>query len=100
MRNVLEALGHAIKLSFKVISSEDLLILPDLQYKFYVDGEWKHDEHQPYEMSEYGIVNTVFWATEPNCVPRSPAGSHPPLPLSNMDIDNEVFQRLVRVGAL
>ncbi|PKI46484.1 hypothetical protein CRG98_033127 [Punica granatum] len=42
------------------------------QYKFFVDGEWKHDEHQPYATSEYGIVNTIFLATtEHNYVPGS-----------------------------
>nr|XP_015900022.2 sucrose nonfermenting 4-like protein isoform X2 [Ziziphus jujuba var. spinosa] len=33
------------------------------QYKFFVDGEWKHDEHQPFVTGEYGIVNTVLLAT-------------------------------------
>ncbi|XP_071723904.1 sucrose nonfermenting 4-like protein [Rutidosis leptorrhynchoides] len=37
------------------------------QYKFLVDGEWKHDEHQPYvSTAEFGIVNTVLLAVEPN----------------------------------
>lgn len=29
-----------------------------LQYKFLVDGEWRHDERQPHKNGEYGIVNT------------------------------------------
>lgn len=65
-----------------------------MQYKFFVDGEWRHDEHQPYISGEYGIVNTVLLATEPNFVPVLPpdivAGS-------NMDVDNEAFRRVVRV---
>ncbi|XP_004508285.1 sucrose nonfermenting 4-like protein [Cicer arietinum] len=65
------------------------------QYKFFVDGEWRHDEHQPYISGEYGIVNTVLLATEPNFVPVLPpdivAGS-------NMDVDNEAFRRVVRLS--
>ncbi|KAH7573587.1 hypothetical protein JRO89_XS03G0176900 [Xanthoceras sorbifolium] len=65
------------------------------QYKFCVDGEWRHDEHQPYTSSEYGIVNTVLLATEPNfgsgINPLAPAGS-------SMDVDNTAFNRVVRIS--
>ncbi|PPD72609.1 hypothetical protein GOBAR_DD30495 [Gossypium barbadense] len=27
-------------------------------YKFFIDGEWRHDEQQPHRNGEYGIVNT------------------------------------------
>lgn len=65
------------------------------QYKFCVDGEWRHDEHQPFISSEYGIVNTVLLATEPNFM----HGINQGMPSgSNMDVDNEAFQRLVRVS--
>ncbi|XP_019425810.1 PREDICTED: sucrose nonfermenting 4-like protein isoform X1 [Lupinus angustifolius] len=61
------------------------------QYKFYVDGEWRHDEHQPYVSGEYGIVNTVLLATDPNYIPvltrEIPSGN-------NMDVDNEAFRRM------
>lgn len=68
-----------------------------MQYKFFVDGEWKHDEHQPFVTGEYGIVNTVLLATA-NFLPGnvSPGISSG----SNMDVDNEAFRRLVRVGHL
>lgn len=63
-----------------------------MQYKFCVDGEWKHDEHQPYISSEYGVVNTVLLATEPNfgsgVNPLVTAGS-------SMDVDNAAFNRVV-----
>lgn len=66
-----------------------------VQYKFCVDGEWRHDEHQPFISSEYGIVNTVLLATEPNFM----HGINQGMPSeSNMDVDNEAFQRLVRVS--
>ncbi|KAI9123180.1 hypothetical protein K1719_006069 [Acacia pycnantha] len=63
------------------------------QYKFFVDGEWRHDEHQPYVPGDFGIVNTVMLATDPNFMPvvtPDPTGS-------NMDVDNEAFRRVVRL---
>ncbi|KAI4372483.1 hypothetical protein MLD38_010706 [Melastoma candidum] len=59
------------------------------QYKFCVDGDWRHDEHQPFATSEYGIVNTIFLAAaaEPNMVPGSPSPQLPAIP--TMDLDNE-----------
>ncbi|CAN1219913.1 Sucrose nonfermenting 4-like protein [Linum perenne] len=36
------------------------------QYKFIVDGEWRHDEHQPFESGSFGVVNTVFLPREPD----------------------------------
>ncbi|KAF5958386.1 hypothetical protein HYC85_005611 [Camellia sinensis] len=35
-------------------------------YKFFVDGEWRHDEHQPFVSGNYGVVNSVFLAREPD----------------------------------
>ncbi|XP_027368683.1 sucrose nonfermenting 4-like protein [Abrus precatorius] len=65
------------------------------QYKFFVDGEWRHDEHQPYMSGEYGIVNTVLLATDPNMVPVLTPDT---VSGSNMDVDNEAFRRMVRVS--
>jgi len=66
-----------------------------MQYKFFVDGEWRHDDHQPCVSGEYGIVNTVLLATDPNIVPvltpEIVSGS-------NMDVDNEAFRCMVRVS--
>lgn len=62
------------------------------QYKFFVDGEWRHDEHQPYVSGDYGIVNTILLATDPNFMPNPGITSGP-----NMDVDNEAFQNLVRI---
>ncbi|KAL1372534.1 hypothetical protein HN51_002671 [Arachis hypogaea] len=64
------------------------------QYKFYVDGEWRHDEHQPYISGEIGIVNTILLATDLNFVPVL----NPDIASgSNMDVDNEGFRRVVRL---
>ncbi|XWS58181.1 hypothetical protein CRYUN_Cryun08bG0012800 [Craigia yunnanensis] len=58
------------------------------QFKFFVDGEWRHDEHQPFVNGNYGVVNTVFIAREPDIVPSSPETPG----RSNMDVD-DVFIR-------
>ncbi|KAM5569022.1 sucrose nonfermenting 4-like protein [Rosa sericea] len=65
------------------------------QYKFFVDGEWRHDEHQPYANGEYGLVNTMVLATDPNffqpnVAPEITPGSH-------MEEDTEAFRRLVQI---
>ncbi|KAL1539097.1 AMP-activated serine/threonine-protein kinase regulatory subunit [Salvia divinorum] len=67
------------------------------QYKFVVDGEWRHDEHQPSANSNIGTVNTIHLTTEADYVtpmlsPRAPPSGHG----SSMDVDNEGFQRVVR----
>jgi hypothetical protein len=60
-----------------------------MQYKFFVDGEWRHDEHQPFVSGNGGVVNTIF-ITGPDMVP---AGFSPEtLGRSNMDVD-DVFLR-------
>lgn len=82
------------------MDNDGWLILPNMQFKFFVDGEWKHDEHQPYAAGEYGIVNTIFVAAEHNYVLASPVGSNVPPLVSNMDVDGTSSQRLVRIGAL
>ncbi|KAF2307241.1 hypothetical protein GH714_025690 [Hevea brasiliensis] len=59
------------------------------QYKFFVDGEWRHDEHQPSVSGNYGVVNTVF-------LPSQPYMNTPVLDLetsgSNMELD-DAFSR-------
>ncbi|XP_016675023.1 sucrose nonfermenting 4-like protein isoform X2 [Gossypium hirsutum] len=56
------------------------------QFKFFVDGEWRHDEHQPFVNDNYGIVNTIFIAREPNLV--APSFSTETPGRSNMDVDD------------
>ncbi|EEF45509.1 AMP-activated protein kinase, gamma regulatory subunit, putative [Ricinus communis] len=63
------------------------------QYKFLVDGEWRHDERQPCSTSEYGVVNTILFTGETN---YSPAIGHE-MPLG-MELDNETFRRVVHVS--
>lgn len=58
-----------------------------MQYKFYVDGEWRHDEHQPFVNANGGVMNTIF-ITGPD---MPPAAFSP----SNMDVD-DFSQRVVR----
>ncbi|GJU07708.1 bifunctional aspartokinase/homoserine dehydrogenase I [Tanacetum coccineum] len=66
---------------------------PSNKYKFIVDGEWRHDEHQPFVIGNYGTVNTVFLTREPD---YNPAVLSPHINSgSSMDVDNEAFQRVV-----
>lgn len=74
-----------------------------MQYKFFVDGEWRHDEHQPYATSEYGIVNTIFLATaaaaaaaEANYIPGTPSADTPLV--WDMEVGDHAW-RLVRACA-
>ncbi|KAL6142615.1 hypothetical protein ACLB2K_060892 [Fragaria x ananassa] len=62
------------------------------QYKFFVDGEWRHNEHQPFVTGNFGTVNTVFLQGEPDIIPSSfsPQTSG----RANMDVDNEVFTHM------
>lgn len=63
-----------------------------MQYKFFVDGEWRHDEHQPFVTGNGGVVNTIL-ITGPD---MAPAGFSPDtLDRSNMDVD-DFSLRMVR----
>lgn len=56
-----------------------------MQYKFYVDGEWRHDEHQPYMTSEIGVVNTIFLTPDCNSISGVPGPNASP---RSMEVDN------------
>ncbi|KAL3843954.1 hypothetical protein ACJIZ3_001357 [Penstemon smallii] len=59
------------------------------QYKYFVDGEWRHDEHQPFVSGKYGVVNTIFLAMEPEVIPaifNSEAAGR-----LNMEVDRDPF---------
>ncbi|XP_020597609.1 sucrose nonfermenting 4-like protein isoform X2 [Phalaenopsis equestris] len=66
------------------------------QYKFFVDGEWRHDENQPHMSGNYGIVNNLLLTNENNLVPSilSPGASGS----REMDVDNETFRRTVNIS--
>ncbi|KAL2254132.1 UNVERIFIED_CONTAM: Sucrose nonfermenting 4-like protein, partial [Sesamum indicum] len=59
------------------------------QYKFFVDGEWKHDEHQPFVSGNYGVVNTIYLPREPDTIPA--VFSTEIAGRSNMDVDSDPF---------
>jgi hypothetical protein len=67
-----------------------------MQYKFFVDGEWRHDERQPTVSGEYGIVNTLYLTREINQI-NSVLSPSTPGTRMNMEVDSENFQRTVRV---
>ncbi|XP_062143654.1 sucrose nonfermenting 4-like protein [Alnus glutinosa] len=58
------------------------------QYKFCVDGEWRHDESQSFVRGDYGLVNTVFLARQPDMIPSTFSPQTPGR--SNMDVDFDV----------
>ncbi|MQL71542.1 hypothetical protein Taro_003852 [Colocasia esculenta] len=57
------------------------------QYKFHVDGEWRHDERQPFVTGKYGTVNTMFVPTESDTVPPVQVPDTP-TNRTNMDVDS------------
>ncbi|KAK4402184.1 Sucrose nonfermenting 4-like protein [Sesamum angolense] len=57
------------------------------QYKFFVDGEWRHDEHQPFVSGNYGVVNTIYLPREPDTIPA--VFSTEIAGRSNMDVDSD-----------
>ncbi|CAN1129760.1 Sucrose nonfermenting 4-like protein [Linum perenne] len=62
-------------------------------YKFFVDGEWRHDEHQSCVTSEYGMVNTLLFPIDANYNPTTGSELH-----ASMELDNEQFRRVVQVS--
>lgn len=66
------------------------------QFKFLVDGEWRHDDQQPHTTSEYGMVNTLVVPTEHNYLALSP--EIPSTSTNNMEVDNNAFRHMVRIA--
>ncbi|OVA04332.1 CBS domain [Macleaya cordata] len=66
----------------------------DHQYKFFVDGEWRHDEHQPIASGNYGIVNIMRLTRVPDPFPVS-LGPETPRFRSHMDVDDDALQSVV-----
>ncbi|XVF66254.1 hypothetical protein PTKIN_Ptkin10aG0020500 [Pterospermum kingtungense] len=64
------------------------------EYKFLVDGEWRHDERQPHKNCEYGIVNTFNTLPIPAEVPHVQPRSEM---LNNMEVDNGLLHRISTV---
>ncbi|KAL1084494.1 hypothetical protein V6Z11_D09G269500 [Gossypium hirsutum] len=64
------------------------------EYKFFVDGEWRHDERQPHKTVEYGIVNTFDAMPIPAEVPLVHPRSEI---LNNMEVDNGLMHRVSAV---
>lgn len=65
-----------------------------MQYMFFVDGAWRHDEQQPHMMSTYGIVNTLILDQEANPV-HTLLSSELPGNRMSMDVDHENFRIVV-----
>ncbi|KAL8166377.1 hypothetical protein V2J09_007876 [Rumex salicifolius] len=61
------------------------------EYKFNVDGEWRHDEHHPFVSGTYGVVNTIFLARDTDMIPAICNAETPGR--SNMDVDDTAVNR-------
>lgn len=64
-----------------------------MQFKFNVDGEWRHDEQQPFVSGNYGVVNTLYLVREPDILPGILSAEIPSR--SHMEVDNDVFGHAV-----
>ncbi|WVY97889.1 hypothetical protein V8G54_030040 [Vigna mungo] len=64
-----------------------------VQYKFNVDGEWRHDEHQPFVCGDGGTVNTFYLVRQPVILP--PIVNAETLGRSHMEVDNDVVGHVV-----
>ncbi|GMI80092.1 homolog of yeast sucrose nonfermenting 4 [Hibiscus trionum] len=64
------------------------------EYKFLVDGEWRHDERQPHKNGEYGIVNTFDAQPVPAQTPQLQPRLDVP---NNMDVDTGLVHRVSAV---
>ncbi|KAK7356077.1 hypothetical protein VNO80_15343 [Phaseolus coccineus] len=62
------------------------------QYKFNVDGEWRHDEHQPFVYGDCGIVNAFYLVRQPVILP--PILSAETTGRSHMEVDNDVVEHV------
>ncbi|GMI72160.1 homolog of yeast sucrose nonfermenting 4 [Hibiscus trionum] len=69
------------------------------EYKFFVDGEWRHDERQPHKNGEYGIVNTFdarpMLMEVPDVIPQVQSRSDI---MNNMEVDNGLMNRISAVA--
>lgn len=68
------------------------------QFKFFVDGEWRHDEHQPFVRGNYGVMNTIFLPRVSDMVPAFISTEMPGR--ANMDVDNDPFLHLEAVPSI
>ncbi|KAE9593685.1 hypothetical protein Lal_00036540 [Lupinus albus] len=59
------------------------------QFKFNVDGEWRHDEHEPCVSGNFGVVNTIYLVREPDITPATVRAETPGR--YHMEVDNDVF---------
>ncbi|KAK7277937.1 hypothetical protein RJT34_22957 [Clitoria ternatea] len=61
------------------------------QYKFNVDGVWRHDVYQPFVSGDYGTVNKIYIVREPDIFPLSTLSAETS-GRSRMEVDNAVSQ--------
>lgn len=65
-----------------------------LQYKFIVDGEWRHDEQQAHMAESNGQVNNWLLITKPQH-PILPPAPDMGTPGVTMDVDHDMLHQPV-----
>jgi len=73
------------------------IVSSSVQYKFNVDGEWRHDEHQPFVYGNFGIVN-FYLVRQPVILP--PILSAETTGRSHMEVDTDVVEHVVSFFSL
>lgn len=66
------------------------------QYKFIVDGVWRHDDQSPFMMDALGGINNYLHVRAPDLVPTPQIMEMPSLG-AGMEVDHDPFRQL---GAL
>ena len=79
-----------------ILADQDYIASNYVQYKFNVDGEWRHDEQRPFVCGNNGVVNTICLVREPGILPAI-AETHG---RSQMEVDNDVFRHVVSFFSL
>lgn len=69
-----------------------------MQYNFYVDGKWRHDEQQPFVNEIFGVVNSIYLLRQPDILStllsaETPGGGH-------MEVDNSASGPVVSFFSL
>lgn len=68
------------------------------QYKFIIDGEWRHDEHQPFVRGNGGAVNTIFLAREPDSLPDQYGPQTPDGAIMEVDDSSPHMEGISRIS--
>lgn len=75
----------------------DNIVSNYVQYKFNVDGEWRHNEQEPFVSGNFGVVNTIL-VSETDISPAILSAER--TGRSRMEVDSDVFAHVVSFFSL